>query len=327
MALFALSDFLFLCSIDVGLHRENMFLTAINLPTNILSTLIGAAPGVFIALTGYTEHNDDVDDDQIDQLYGWTSSTLWMLRVLGSIVCPILALAAFAVMRNYALRDKIVAKMNDAIKSKEEKEKEFASLDQDRSDTGITTGNVLPDEQKQHIMHLSLEEIGVLTNDRISISLDNLKSYSLLNFALAVGCTVLILTILCIDITAGEAHFTTLFITLLLLCLFFSMYEYFRVLAMTDIASRYTREQFLMFANECYVEYSHYHESLKQLMKRHGIHFTDAMSMSTSASVSLFSPIIEESAKPDRLSGHKRLYFCAACIVGLSVAIGCVILV
>jgi phosphate/sulfate permease len=303
-----------------------MFLTAINLPTSILSTLIGAAPGVFIAMTGYHEHTDDVDDDQIGQLYDWTSNTLWMLRILGSIVCPVLALAAFAVMRNYALRDKIVMKMNDVIKSNEEKEKEFATLDRDRGDESIT-GDALSVEHKQYFMHLSLEEIGVLTNDRVRIGLDNLKSYSLFNCAVALGCCVLILAVLCIDIIEGQGSFTTLFITLLLLCLFYSMYEYFRVLAMTDMASRYTPEQFNVFANECYVEYSHYHESLKQLLKKHGIHFTDAMSMSTSGSVSLFSPIIEENTKPDRVSGHKRFYFCAACIVGLSIAIGCVILI
>lgn len=296
-----------------------MYLTAINLPTLVISTLLGAIPVILISFTGYKEHTDEVDDDNIDELYDKTSGTLWMLRIVGSLLCCVLALVAFEVMRNYALNDKIVEQMNDVNKMTKERNEEYEdNLADVRLSNG--NGNGLSESQKQQIMHLSVEELGMLSNKEANVTLENIQNYCYAIIVSAIVCCAAVFGTIIVDLIIGNGVFVTLFITLFMISFFVGLFECFRAMAITSMIGKYSKDEISKHTNECFVEYSHYHESLKSLLKKYGIRFTQYMSMSSSGDVSLFSPIVEvEKAK--QISGYKRFFFFFACVIVISIVV------
>jgi Na+/melibiose symporter-like transporter len=106
----------------LGLNRENMYLMALSLPTTILSTFIGGIPAMVIMFCGYSE-DTDVDDDEVENKYDWTKTTLWFLRICGSFVFSLLACFAFLILKRYSLTSAVAQQMNAVNKRREEQAK------------------------------------------------------------------------------------------------------------------------------------------------------------------------------------------------------------
>ena len=89
------------------------------MPTSIVVAVVCAVPVAALSLSGFTQNQ--VDDDNLNGVYSWTTASLWILRVCCGIVTPIIAGLSYNLVARYPLTQKISDQLNDAIRRKEEK--------------------------------------------------------------------------------------------------------------------------------------------------------------------------------------------------------------
>lgn len=352
---------------------------------------------MIIMFCGYSE-DTDVDDDEIDQKYDWTSSTLWLLRISGSFVFSFLAFLAFLVLRKYSLTSRVAQQMNAVNKRREEErrlveieDKAFADLNEDvvgigdgekgdseknplqmsvfRSDN-LEHGNSDPSSDSSSdssstlrylFLHLSAEELYFITSfstssstsssldspvgsSSLTLSLQNFYLVEFLNsMMLFLGsfAAICVLVVIVVDISTQDGGLSTLFINVLMILIFFVLYSFFRdrsikriqqlyhltpsvgasagdtahSLSQADISSFHTTVQMV------YCDFTQYHQSLKQMLKKEEI-VTELYSNDHSGS--LVDPIVEEDEEVKKLNGFKRIFTMLALIISISLAIICV---
>lgn len=228
-----------------GLNRENMYVTALIIPSNIIIQFISALPICGLSLTGFKTINDDdtIDDDVIDMHYEWNDSSLWICRVFGSAFICIIAALSFYILHDYGLTASISNQINDVVKIRAA-EKAEAEGQNDAIDSAVSVsvdGYVLKDSDKQLLLHLSVSELFYVSRVAVSSksSLDVMSRVSRLNNISAIGAALTwftLLTALVVDIL-NLSIFSTAVIAMVLLLSFFILYEYFRSLAISTLAT------------------------------------------------------------------------------------------
>jgi hypothetical protein len=358
-----------------------MYFVALTLPTTILSTFIGGIPAMIIMFCGYSE-DTDVDDDEIDQKYDWTKSTLWLLRISGSFAFSFLAFLAFLILRRYSLTSDVAQQMNAVNKRREEerRQEEFedralADLNEDgtgkkdESEKNPLQVSLLESDQLKHgnsdsshdsssalrylFLHLSAEELYFMTsfstspgappadNSSIALSLQNFYLIQFLNstmLTLGILAATCVVVVIAVDISTQDGALSTLFINVLMILIFFVLYSFFRYrsikkiqqlyhltlpsgetttssLSEADISSFHTAVQMV------YLDFTQYHQSLKEMLKKEEI---VAELYSKDHSSSLVDPIVEKDEEVKKLNGFKRIFMMLALIIALSVGMICV---
>lgn len=102
-----------------GLNRQNTYYTAITVPTSILVAVIYSIPIAALNLSGFKQNA--VDDDNLSDVYSWTTGSIWICRICCGIVTPIIAGLSYYLISKYPLTQKISDQINDAVRRKEEK--------------------------------------------------------------------------------------------------------------------------------------------------------------------------------------------------------------
>lgn len=130
-------DLVTLDTFVTGMNRENMFLTVLGLPSNILLSIIC---GIYISIidaSGFKqgEGSDDTDDDYLAADTSYTTASLWLMR-LGVSFVP-LCIMSFAVwnMRNYSLTESVAGKLNTANKLEAERQEKESSGDENNDES------------------------------------------------------------------------------------------------------------------------------------------------------------------------------------------------
>lgn len=103
----------------VGLNRQNTYYTAITVPTSIVVAVICAIPVAALNLSGFKQNA--VSDDNLSNVYSWSTGSLWVLRICCGIVTPVIAALSYYLVAKYPLSQKISDQINDAVRRKEEK--------------------------------------------------------------------------------------------------------------------------------------------------------------------------------------------------------------
>ena len=92
-----------------GLNRENMYMTVINVPVSVGSNILLAFVTALINMSGYSAKTQD--DDNLDQIYSYTTATLWICRFL-FVFGGLFYLAATYTLQGYPLREKFMTKID-----------------------------------------------------------------------------------------------------------------------------------------------------------------------------------------------------------------------
>lgn len=166
------------------LKRANTYFSAVNLPSNILSTALSSIPLIGLTLTGFKERENPVDDQSVDAVYNYTDEVLWVLRFLGPPIVFLSALYLLWVNRNYKLTSAIADEMLAINDKRSALEVEISAKDarsvlnplQDRQQSFSTvevTDEIKPialdNSDSQTLMHLSTEELALVSRGSLSL--------------------------------------------------------------------------------------------------------------------------------------------------------------
>ena len=226
-----------------------MYLSAIFIPSNILSKFLSQIPIVAITLIGFST-NDDVDDDEVSSKYSWTEGSVWAIRVFSSFFIVLFAGICYVVMRDYPLNTKVVNQMSEIIDERES-DSNMGSA-QDRSIETIQPSFVesdsvtvpllkrddeIDDNNRQLLLHLSASEL-------LKVRLSDAPKSVIRNVVATTVCCLLgsfvgfgtLITALVIDSQRLDGIFATLLMYLVLLICFLIAYELFRIVAIHRIS-------------------------------------------------------------------------------------------
>jgi hypothetical protein len=90
-----------------------MYISAILIPSNIISKFLSQIPIVVITLIGFKSY--DVEDDLVANTYSWTDGCVWAIRAFASFFIAIFAIICYFSMKDYPLTGTVVNKMNEMI--------------------------------------------------------------------------------------------------------------------------------------------------------------------------------------------------------------------
>ena len=275
-----------------------MYLSAMNIPTSIISQFIGGIPFVVLSLSGF--HTNDVDDatddDSIDKLYDWNTGSLWILRVSSSFIVSMLVFSAYYVMRDYGLTTPVAEQMNKVNAEREDKENNSAnksSSDQveagnvqvDLSEDAMTAtreseidGEIVEvnDYERQLLLHLSVAELFRIYSAINSNVYQVTQGLPLIQKLLGFGCLeafitdILIIVAIAYDQSYLNSSFDTLLIYLMVLVAFYILYEASRFTAINKI-SKWEPKDLKLKAKAVYKEFSRKADTLQQLLAKAGI--------------------------------------------------------
>lgn len=117
---FFVKDLLIYDAFLTGLNRENMYQTAISLPSLLAENVITSIPSVILYATGFVSGTNTVNDDQIISKFLWDDKSLWILRGFTSFVLAGIALLSYCTIKDYPLTDEAANRINDIVKSRED---------------------------------------------------------------------------------------------------------------------------------------------------------------------------------------------------------------
>ncbi len=226
-----------------------MYISAIFIPSNILSKFLSQIPIVVITLIGFST-NDDVDDDEVSSKYSWTEGSVWAIRVFSSFFIVLFAGICYSVKRDYPLNTKVVNQMSEIIDERES-DSNMGSA-QDRSIETIQPSFVesdsvtvpllkrddeIDDNNRQLLLHLSASEL-------LKVRLSDAPKSVIRNVVATTVCSLLgsfvgfgtLITALVIDSQRLDGIFATLLMYLVLLICFLIAYELFRIVAIHRIS-------------------------------------------------------------------------------------------
>ena len=265
-----------------GLNRENMYITALIIPSNICIQFISALPICALSMTGFKTINDDDDtndDDLIDMHYKWNNSSLWVCRVFGSICICIIAALSFYILHDYGLTASISDQINEVVKARAAKKAEAEAEGQDTvtpSDIVLSPkdNTTLKDADKQLLLHLSVSELFYVSHmaATASASSDVLRKVARFNTISALtgaGTLLTLLAALVVDMII-LGIFSTAVIAMVLLLSFFIIYEYFRGMAITTL-STWDVARLHHASRKVYEEFSLEQATLKEMLQNANI--------------------------------------------------------
>ena len=249
-----------------------MYISAIFIPSNILSKFLSQIPIVAITLIGFST-NDDVDDDEVSSKYSWTEGSVWAIRVFSSFFIVLFAGICYVVMRDYPLNTKVVNQMSEIIDKREAVKKakienaaeiednlkdikspltESVIVDSTKTASTKTLSMYVGDagkddhDNKQLLLHLSKAELYRILSPAPSSSVFRSTSVRGLQsvffvVVLSLLCSLLVMglliTALVVDSQRLDGLFSTLLMYLVLLMTFLIAYELFRVVALSSLYS------------------------------------------------------------------------------------------
>ena len=281
-----------------------MYLSAMNIPTSILSQFIGGIPLVVLSLSGFkTNDVDDAnDDDSINARYDWDKGSLWILRVSSSFIVAMLTFSAFWNMRDYGLTTKIAEQMNKVNVERELREGSVVGETPMANDSssGASTENIdiggmseeammatreseidgevvkVTDYDRQLLLHLSVAELFRIYSAINSNVYQVTQGLPLIQKLLGFGCLeafitdILVIIAIAYDQSYLGSSFDTLLIYLLVLVAFYILYEASRFTAINKI-SKWEPKDLKLKAKAVYKEFSRKADTLQQLLAKAGI--------------------------------------------------------
>eukprot|EP01036_Dinobryon_divergens_P024033 gene24033-32444_t len=261
-----------------GLNRENTYYTAITVPTAILAAFLSAIPIAALSLSGFKQNT--VDDDNLSDIYSWTPTTIWILRICCGVVTPIIAGLSYYLISRYPLSQKISDQINDAIRRKEDKAAEGDSEQSIGKLKELETPGNNEEAFRLVILHLSVEEIHRVANgpgDKATgknLGLLLLNRYNLVSVLLSGLTSLLLVVSFFIDASLGSNQFTTLMLAIFLITFSLFTYEFMRRGAIVDMAT-WDAVTLKAVAKAVYDEFSTYHETLRDKLSRGAIDVTE----------------------------------------------------
>ncbi len=226
-----------------------MYLSAIFIPSNILSKFLSQIPIVAITLIGFST-NDDVDDDEVSSKYSWTEGSVWAIRVFSSFFIVLFAGICYVVMRDYPLNTKVVNQMSEIIDEREVDNNLGSTQDgsvetiqsplveSDSVTVPLLKGDdELDDSNRQLLLHLSTSEL-------LKVRLSDAPKSVIRSVVMTTVCSLLgsfvgfglLIAALVIDSQRLDGIFATLLMYLVLLICFLIAYELFRIVAIHRIS-------------------------------------------------------------------------------------------
>ena len=293
-----------------------MFLTSLNMPSDILRTVIVVIPVICLYFTGFNESTSE--DDRIESLYDWNETTLWVLRSLGAASIIIFPILMYFNISYYPLN----AKVSGAI-ARHNREKEINKLETFKTESELTNDlekrstelKPYPDavkldispEDNQLFLHFSTAELEIIWGSRsLEDSIFTLKRYCIVSLVFSTCTAVALLTALIIDLY-GDSRFTSLLISIFVLLSFYIFYETLRILKLNKLEGRDFAEV-QKAAKIVYDGEANYHESVKRGMISLNLVAEDLTSPDNRASMT--DPI--EDSKVKGFQGYTRIYLLLA---------------
>lgn len=335
-----------------GLNRENMYITAFAIPSNVLQQFIAAMPVITLTFFGFVTITDaSQDDDEIDEHYNWTKASLWVCRVYSSFAIFGIAFASYWVLRDYGITASVADQINEVVNrralEKQKREEEFPAKSSDGADadsqleTAGADGSASDDtteHERQLVLHLSVAE---LYHVHKAISGSSLAYISQLNIY---GALTAVLTALCLlmalvtDLSRRNLYSTALIAVTLLVC-FYILYEYLRYLAISELCT-WDDARLKKVCHAVFSEFARQQESLKEKLKIARIVVNDYEEKDASEAHGpgrSMSDVIESVTQPrpsllnredtvdtaayENLTGVKRTFFTFALLCACGVAI------
>ncbi len=97
-----------------------MYISAILIPSNIISKFLSQIPIVVITLIGFKSY--EADDDMVKNTYSWTTGCTWAIRAFSSFFIASFTFICYLSMRNYPLTGNVVNKMNEIITQRDKQQ-------------------------------------------------------------------------------------------------------------------------------------------------------------------------------------------------------------
>mmetsp|Transcript_25061 Transcript_25061/g.34425 ORF Transcript_25061/g.34425 Transcript_25061/m.34425 type:complete len:723 (-) Transcript_25061:146-2314(-) len=286
-------DLILYDTFTTGLNRENTYLTAITLPPSVLVAVLTVVPLSALNLTGFSQNL--VDDDKISGLYTWNNSSLWVLRVSGTLLVAVIAMASYYLIQKYPLTQKVADQMNAAVQKREEGKKEGDAEGGKVEMTNFGIGGRPSEgevsgaskdldvkqleekvmEDRLMLLHLSLEEIqrvatGASKGSAVNPGLLTVYRYTLASMVLSGITSAMLLAAFFVDASLGGAHFCTLLLALFLLVGSLLIYEAMRQRAILGLFE-WPASKIKDVAQAVTDDFSNYHETLKEKLQRGAI--------------------------------------------------------
>ena len=279
-----------------------MFLTAQGIPSSIIASFISTIPIVILTLSGFK--SNDVDDDNLHDLYTWNSSSLWILRISSSFVAAFIAFCAFYVIRKYPLTQKVCDKINAVVKNREmmretgDLELRNAGMPANSSNAEIPSTSVdtvsssvldlleddvpLTSDEREALLHLSAAELY-----RVYAAIDStvyrpeqgvllIKTLLKYGFSFAIFTIVIMIIALIFNMVYLDGLFSTLIIYFVLLVAFYAFYEIFRYTTVRQFLN-WDQKELKLKARKVYREFTKKGDNIAVMLAREGIQLDHLM--------------------------------------------------
>jgi Na+/melibiose symporter-like transporter len=250
-----------------GMQRETLFLTALNTPSQIIVSFLTSIPAAMLTFTKFKQETN-IDDDDIDNNFDWSESTLWVLRVFGPFLLFAIGMLAYYSLSTYHLTSAIADQMSVLItrRSIAISEREGSA-----ADTSYLSSETTQKQKEQFLLHFSTEELAVLAKPQQGkTSRQMLSVIAWMNgCGLLVGAVnaLVILAVLFMDVAVGDSVYSTLLVSLFLLVSFYVLYESLRFFSLKQTAS-WSDEELNKQAVTVYSTMTAYQESLQEFLTK-----------------------------------------------------------
>lgn len=284
-----------------------MYISALSIPTSIVSQFLAGIPVVILSLSGFTANSTNGDDDSISNAYSWNVYCVWIIRISSTFVVSMFIFVAYYVLRDYGLNTQVAEQMNKVNQRREDKSDadeneaaetrkteakgtdsaalEAANIEVDLSEAALMAiretevdGEIIQvtDDERQLLLHFSVAELYRIYAAIDSSVYKSSQGLPLIQTLLAFGCVEAFLTelVLVVAIALDNKNFgnsfSTLLIYFLVLVAFYILYEASRYVAIARV-SKWKPHDLKLRAKAVYLEFSRKADTLQHLLAKEGI--------------------------------------------------------
>ena len=306
-----------------GLNRENMYQTALGVPSGILSQFVSAIPLCIVTSTGLHGLPPSANDDRYTSKYQWDKGSQVQVAIYSTFIMAVGMYAAYYLFSRYPIRQNIASKVEDAIAKREQRRlakensakfgttaiatatamagglaatDEAADTYAGRLSTSISTGigSIADDEDEMLMNHFSFSELQAMSisennANKRSVAVGRIAFYSRFNlFFVSPACMASILAGFAKQIMSG-GQFTVIVVNLFLVACLFAGYEALRYLPISQLLESPGMDVMLKAKAACR-KITEHQDTLKELLDRNGIETEDPLGVRES----LASPPLTE---------------------------------
>lgn len=269
-----------------GLSRENLYLTAITVPTAIIISFLTAVPIILMTAAGYYQDVDD-DSDDISVSFHAPPASVWVLRVFGPLALFFLGMAAYFLLKDYELSTEVAQQMSENIHAEM---KNIFTGDTDAEATKSTaeqcTISDVKEEEHQLLLHFSEAELvaisGMGRSDEgtavTSAAISRLERTSHNGVVMGAVSVLALLGALVCDVLYQQALVSTALVSVLTLCGFYTGYESLR-LHRAGVLLLWQPDELARKAAAVHADSCKHQKTLKEQLKLRGIRVTDVDSV------------------------------------------------